>query len=278
MFPLPRQPHSASAACGASADYLRHELLNQRRRSRHEVSERLSSRLESESRVQPVMSREEVSVAPVSARIPFHLLRSTTVAGTVVLLAALAHILGGGSLPGAGIMAAILALTGLVSTLATRRQLRLPAMTAVLGTGQLALHEVFTALSVPASGTYWVVGTGHHLAGQADLVSEHGLPFSQAVDAAAGHAHQVDSPLAALMLTGHIVATLLCAGLLAKGEAALWLLAAWLRPLVQLPSPVALDGGTVPAAVPPRRAFTPLPWRNLRQDCRRGPPAVVVLF
>lgn len=241
------------------------------------MPEHLPSRLESESRVQPVMSREEVSVAPVSARIPFHLLRSTTVAATVVLLAAVAHVLGGGSLPGAGIMAASLAMTGLVSTLATRRQLRLPAMTAVLGAGQLALHEVFTALSVPASGTSPAVGAGHHLAGQAEIVSGHGLPFAQAAEAAAGHAHQVDSPLAALMLTGHVVATLLCAGLLARGEAALWFLAAWLRPLIQLPSPVTLDGGTVPAAVQPPGDFTPLPWRNLRQDCRRGPPAVVVL-
>ena len=276
MFPLPRQPVSASAACGAWADFFTHDLMHDGR-SRHEMPEHLPSRLESESRVQPVMSREEVSVAPVSARIPFHLLRSTTVAATVVLLAALAHILGGGSLPGAGIMAAILAMTGLVSTLATRRQLRLPAMIAILGAGQLTLHEVFTALSVPASGTS-PVGTGHHLAGQADLGSWHALPVAQAVDAAAGHAHQVDSPLGALMLTGHVVATLLCAGLLAKGEAALWFLAAWLSPLVELPSPVMPDGGTAPAAVPPRRDFTPLPWRNLRQDCRRGPPAVVVLF
>lgn len=216
-------------------------------------------------------------MAPVSARIPFHLLRSTAVAATVVLLAALAHILGGGSLPGAGIMAAILALTSLFSTLATRRQLRLPAMTAVLGAGQLALHEVFTALSIPVPETAAVAGAGHHLAGQADVVADRGLPFAQVAEAAAGHAHQVDSPLAALMLTGHVVATLLCAGLLARGEAALWFLAAWLRPLIQLPSPVRLDGGTVPAAVRPRKDFTPLPWRNLRQDCRRGPPAVVVL-
>jgi hypothetical protein len=228
------------------------------------------------------MSREEVSVAPVSARIPFHLLRSATVAATVVLLAAAAHILGGGSLPGAGIMAAVLAMTGLVTTLATRRQLRLPAMTAVLGAGQLALHEVFTALSVPPSAAASAVGAGHHLTGQAGLVSdrglgERGLPFAQAADAAAGHVHQIDTPLTALMLTGHIVATLLCAGLLARGEAALWFLAAWLRPLVYLPSPVAPDGGRLPAAVRPRRDFTPLPWRNLRQDCRRGPPAVVVL-
>lgn len=216
-------------------------------------------------------------MAPVSARIPFHLLRSATVAATMVLLAALAHILGGGSLPGAGIMAAILAITGLASTLATRRQLRLPAMTAVLGAGQLALHEVFTALSVPPSGAASLVGESHHAAGQAGFANEAGVSFTEAAAQSAGHAHQVDSPLAALMLTGHVVATLVCAAILARGEAALWVLATWLRPLVQLPSPVRLDGGTVPAAVEADRDFTPLPWRNLRQDCRRGPPAVVVL-
>ncbi len=223
------------------------------------------------------MSREEVSVAPVSARIPFHLLRSTTVAATMVLLAALAHILGGGSLPGAGIMAAILAMTGLASTLATRRQLRLPAMTAVLGAGQLALHEVFTALSVPPSGAASVVRESHHAAGQAGFAHEAGLSLTEAAAQGAGHAHQVDSPLTALMLTGHVVATLVCAALLARGEGALWFLATWLRPLVQLPSPVTLDAGTVPAANSAGRDFTPLPWRNLRQDCRRGPPAAVVL-
>ena len=63
----------------------------------------------------------------------------------------------------------------------------------------------------------------------------------------------------------------------AKGEAALWALADWLRPFAGLPGPVA----PVPAVrlnglfrhVPLHRS----PWRNVRQDSRRGPPSAVVL-
>jgi hypothetical protein len=195
----------------------------------------------------------------------------------MVLLAALAHIMAGGSLPEAGILTAVLAMTGLATTLATRRQLRLPAMTVILGAGQLALHEIFSVLSVHAPKAASVVGKAHHQAGQTDLGTGTMQPFTQAVAGTTEHAHQVDSALAVLMLAGHVLATLLCAGLLARGESALWFLAAWLRPLVQLPSPVAPDGGGATPAVLLREDFTPQPWRNLRQDCRRGPPAVVVL-
>ncbi len=79
------------------------------------------------------------------------------------------------------------------------------------------------------------------------------------------------------MLAGHALATLLCAVLLARGEAALWALAAWLRPLLRLPVPAAPDAVAAPAAVIGWPADSvPLPWRNLRRDCRRGPPAAVV--
>ena len=54
------------------------------------------------------------------------------------------------------------------------------------------------------------------------------------------------------MLAAHAAATLGCALLLARGEAALWALAAWLRPLVALPRPVTADADApVPAAFPP---------------------------
>ena len=101
------------------------------------------------------------------------------------------------------------------------------------------------------------------------------------VDAAHGvaaHVHQLDSSWAsALMLGGHTLATLACALLLAKGEDALWSLAAWLRPLVKLPEAAMPDAVAVPAAAGWPAASAPLPWRNLRPDCRRGPPAAVVL-
>ena len=79
------------------------------------------------------------------------------------------------------------------------------------------------------------------------------------------------------MLLAHLVATAACALLLTKGEDALWALAAWLRPLVRLPEAIAPDAGAAPA-VPGQPPVSPFrPWRNLRQDSRRGPPSAVVL-
>jgi len=190
------------------------------------------------------------------------------VATTTVALAAAAHVVAGGQLPAPAILIAFLALTGLVSTAATRLKLNLFTMTGLLGAGQVVLHEAFSAFSAPIAGALTDAGTtgagGHHAGG---------IPLPVPADHLQLHA--LDSALALSMLAGHALATLACALLLARGEDALWSLAAWLRPLVQLPTPVS----TRPAAtrvLPPRTAdAVPLPWRNLRRDCRRGPPAVV---
>lgn len=192
---------------------------------------------------------------------------------TILSLAAGAHTLAGGQLPSAGILLALLALTGLVSTTATRLKLTLPALAGLLGAGQLVLHEAFTAFSAPAlspalagavSGP--AGGLAHH-AGQVPLPAGLGSPV-----AASG----LDSGLSLLMLAGHALATLLCAVLLARGEAALWALAAWLRPLLRLPDPVTPDAVAVPAAAGWPAESVPLPRRNLRRDCGRGPPTAVV--
>lgn len=211
-------------------------------------------------------------MGPRFTRVPFHLLRSSVVAGTMVTLAAIAHILGGGPLPGAGIMAATMALAGLASTLATRRKLSFPAMTAVLGAGQLALHEAFAALSARSPAASGSSMPHHHTAPAALPVASPGV-----ASPGAEHLHQLDSAPAFLMLGLHAAATLACALLLAKGETALWGLASWLRPLVRLPSPVAPDAGPAPAVAGAGGMFPPLPWRNLRADSRRGPPAAVGL-
>ena len=86
-----------------------------------------------------------------AARAPFHALRSAMVALTVLSLAAGAHTLAGGQLPSPGILLALLALTGLASTTATRLKLNFPAMAGLLGAGQLVLHEAFTAFSGPGA-------------------------------------------------------------------------------------------------------------------------------
>jgi hypothetical protein len=187
-------------------------------------------------------------------------------ATVAVALAACAHVLSGGQLPGSGILVAVLALTGLACTAATRLRLRFPAAAVLLGAGQLALHEAFTAFG----GT----GSGAPVAGP----HQHGpAAFPHGTLTHLQH-HEPDSPLAVLMLTGHALATLACALLLAKGEDALWALAAWLRPLVQLPSPATPDAVAAPAAAGWPADPAPRPWRNLRPDSRRGPPAAVVLI
>jgi hypothetical protein len=203
-------------------------------------------------------------------RAPFHLLRSSALAAAILALAAGAHVAGGGHLPAPGILLAVLALTGLASTAATRLRLTFPAVGALLGAGQLALHEAFTAFSAPALAL-----------GPANLHSGHqhggGTPVLPELVTVAGHAPAGDPGSAPLMLAAHALATLGCALLLAKGEDALWALAAWLRPLAGLPRAEAPDAVPPVFAVFPPAAVPRRPWRNLRQDSRRGPPSAVAL-
>ncbi|XAS64523.1 hypothetical protein VUN84_02225 [Micrococcaceae bacterium Sec5.8] len=209
---------------------------------------------------------------------PFHALRTVMVALTVLSLAAGAHALSGGTLPAPGILLALLALTGLAATAATRLKLNLPVMAALLGAGQLVLHEALTGFSGPAVSAAATAPAGsvlpHHFAPH-HFAPAHLSPDTGGQLAAAGlHAGPgIDS---LLMLAGHMLATLLCAVLLAKGEDALWSLAAWLRPLLRLPAAAAPHAVAVPLITGWPAACAPLPRRNLRRDCRRGPPAAVV--
>ncbi|MFF1828312.1 hypothetical protein [Paenarthrobacter sp. NPDC058040] len=198
-------------------------------------------------------------------RSPFHAVRSAAIALVIVLLASGAHVFGGGSLPTAPVLLALLALTGLATTLATRFKLNFVAMATLLGTSQLMLHEAFTALApidVAASNG------SHHLGTES---------LTPVLDPAT-HLHELGTTAGALMFIAHVLATIASAAVLAKGEDALWQLAAWLRPLVALPSLLFKpDAGAAPLAVGAPNVFIPRPWRNLRQDSRRGPPATVVL-
>ena len=200
-------------------------------------------------------------------RIPFHFLRASAMATAMLTLAAGAHLAGGGALPAPTVMLAVLALTALGSTTATRLRLGLPAVAALLASGQLALHEVFTAASIPAAAA----GSGATAPHASHSSAAAALP--PMLD----HIYGVEATSGPLMLAAHVFATLGTALLFAKGEDALWALAAWLRPLVALPRPAAYDGGAAPL-VPFAPSAVPLrPWRNLRQDSRRGPPSAVVL-
>ena len=82
-------------------------------------------------------------------RAPFRLLRTAVVASAVISLAAGAHILAGGQLPPAPVMAALTALTVLSVVLVTKWEMTAISLTTVLSVGQAVLHEAFSTLSGP---------------------------------------------------------------------------------------------------------------------------------
>ena len=76
----------------------------------------------------------------------------------------------------------------------------------------------------------------------------------------------------ALMLILHAAATLATALVLARGEAAVWALAAWLRPLVRILTAVVIPTGRT--FQHPLVIVIPSRWRSLRLPALRGPPPV----
>ncbi|WP_433875928.1 hypothetical protein [Sinomonas atrocyanea] len=211
-------------------------------------------------------------LSAAQSRAPFRSLRTTAIAGTVTALAAGAHAWAGGSLPHPFIVLALVALVALASTVAGRYRLRVPALIAVLGAGQLALHEAFTAFAAPGSApsaAAAVLALGRHQhpgdAGAA-LASVPGTAVSSD-DVLTAHAHA--SPL---MLALHAAATVACAVVLRRAELALTALARWLRPLTRLPRPTAVVPPATPGPVRPRAARRVLPWRQLAPPLLRGPP------
>ncbi|MFJ3958870.1 hypothetical protein [Arthrobacter sp. NPDC090010] len=216
--------------------------------------------------------RSVASEAAFSRRpAPFHLLRAGIVAVGMLSLGIAAHSFSGGALPPEPLLAAILALVLLVAVFATRFRLRLPAMTLLLGVGQLALHEAFSYLSVGAPMTMPGMSVAHQHNDSAALATalQHlGGTATMDMHSAGGH-----SPF---MLLGHILATAAMALMLAKGEATLWALASWLRPLFKLLRLTVPQTFRAPEA-PRERPLPRLPLRSLRRDRLRGPPHAVVL-
>ncbi|MHA7303700.1 hypothetical protein ACX80E_00390 [Arthrobacter sp. TMN-49] len=203
---------------------------------------------------------------------PFRLLRTVFVGATVLGLAAGAHLVAGGSLPAPAIMAALLALHVLCSTVATHFRLALPAMMILLGSSQVVLHQVFEKLSSSATAGPGSAGPHQHTMSAEENAAAL-LVSAQAV-ATPGMDHMNHAgAVSGWMWAAHIIATVAAAALLAYGENALWSLAHWLRPLHKSPAAVlalpaqAARPGVIPRPLPRR------PWRNLRPDTRRGPPA-----
>ena len=161
--------------------------------------------------------------------------RSAVVAAAVLCLAAAAHTAAGGTLPHPAVVLALAALTWLPVMILAGRRLAPATILAVLAGGQVALHQAFELF-----GTVECAPAGS--------LAEHAGPRASPATPVIRQwrwtvwprrRHTGDSPG---MLAAHLLATALTALMLARGEAALWELAAWLRPLVQLPA-VHCDAG-----------------------------------
>lgn len=189
---------------------------------------------------------------------PFRFPRASAFTAAMFALAAGAHVLAGGSLPEPAIFAGLVALMLAPVMILAKVRITAPVMAGLLGAGQLVLHEAFNALSVSAGFT---PAAGGHLHGAGPVALS-----------AAGLMPEHAAAPGTLMLILHAAATLATALVLARGEAAAWALAAWLRPLVRILTAVVIpDWPNLPA---PHLIVVPSRWRNLRLPALRGPPPV----
>ncbi|MDQ1056687.1 hypothetical protein QFZ23_000588 [Arthrobacter globiformis] len=209
-------------------------------------------------------------------RAPLRLFRAALVTLMSVSLAAAGHVLGGGQLPDIVTLAVTAVLLLGPAAWLARRELSFSVLFGVLGAGQLTLHAAFTAFSPGASclprlplaqlpGSLAPLAGGLTHGGHADLsctAAMETMPMDEGANSPA-------------VLAGHLLAMLATAWLMRRGEAALWQLLAWLRPLVRLPRPAGFTPASHrPAAWP--TVFVAAHRRNLRHDTLRGPPLAVL--
>ncbi|MFW0772799.1 hypothetical protein ACLRGI_06490 [Paenarthrobacter nitroguajacolicus] len=192
-----------------------------------------------------------------SMRAPFRLPRAAAVALVVLTLAAAAHVLAGGELPAFSVMTALTAVVALSAVVLSGRKMTAPILAAYLGIGQAALHLAFSASSGPGSP---LAGGAHH----------GGLPGSSGAVAAGAPYDHLSADASLGMLGLHVAAVFIMALLMARGESALWALAAWLRPLIE-----TIESSSIPARryVPVTASADPAPrWKDSVRPPVRGPP------
>ncbi|WP_139209692.1 hypothetical protein [Microlunatus flavus] len=153
------------------------------------------------------------AVGPTAGRV--RLARATLLGGLSLVLASGAHVVGGGTLPGAGVLAVATVLLGLAAAVVTAHRCRFVVLALLLAGQQVLLHALF---SVAGGAAHVHLAAGQHGPGHAAAV--HGLDPT-ALHALGAPAMDMASPGWAMVLA-HLVATLATAWLLARGEAWLW--------------------------------------------------------
>ncbi len=195
-------------------------------------------------------------------------IRTVTITAVIVGLAVTAHVAAGGLAPRPLGLAGLALGTAYACSWVARRRLSLPAIAALLATGQWLLHHAFKALEAPACAPV-AAHTDH-----AGHVAGHAAGCAAPADAAAALAASHAAVPSWAMLAAHAVATAVTALVLATGERAIWALCALFAALLPvLPRHVARVVPATPRA--PAAAVLPRPRRVLllRTSPRRGPPA-----
>ena len=192
---------------------------------------------------------------PVALRGAVRASRVALLGGGSLLLATAAHLAGGGTLPGPGVLAVAGFVLGLVALLLTRRRVRLPVLLVALVPQQVLLHVLLDTAAAAESGCS-PVQAAHHAMAVLTCMPAHGM-----------------GPMGYVwpMFVGHVVATLGTAWLLARGEV-------WCCRFV---ARVAQAAYAAPAARPCRRRSRPvttalvrtLLLRPHRPCVSRAPPA-----
>ena len=212
------------------------------------------------------------------SRGPVRLVRAGILGAVAFLLAAGAHLAGGGGLPGLPVLVFLALMTAPILLWVTARRCRLPRVLTALGVEQVLLHAAFSVTTGAAAcgDAARVTATGHHTVAMTvvpcHLVGPSGAGPMPAGGLSSGvMAHAMGSwP----MLVAHVVATLLTAVVLARGEAALWALADRVVPRsVPFVAPLRVEAHLV---APGAAVLGPVLSWWADGSSPRGPPARVV--
>jgi hypothetical protein len=155
---------------------------------------------------------------PVPSAGRWRVARAGVLGGLSLLLATGAHVLGGGPLPGVGVLLIAGLLLGLLAAVVTVRRCRFGLLVGLLGAQQLALHALFDAAGAARACTLGApdmtpMAHAGHLQGLDQVVAS---------CASGGGVPMTTSVPGWVMWAAHLVAVLLTAWLLARGEAWLW--------------------------------------------------------
>ncbi len=184
-------------------------------------------------------------------------------------LAAGAHLVGGGTVSPPVALACLPAVMLAVHGLAGRRR-SVVGLLPVMALIQLALHELFMATAGAAACR--VAGAGDPMSQMGGATSPPAmLHCGPSMNQAAMSGIWPPS----LMLLGHLLATVLVAVLLARGEAAIWALAGWLGfRALRLSRPALLPTIDHRLPTPSYRAVRLISTVHRRNVRRRGPPPI----